>query len=43
VAHRKAQQFETAVAEMAADPAIRRESQAITKEFLAAEGDGLAE
>jgi hypothetical protein len=33
--------FEKAIARMAADPAIRAESAAITKDFTVAEADGL--
>jgi hypothetical protein len=41
VAARKAQAFEAAMAQMAADPAIRKECAAISREFAAAETDGL--
>lgn len=41
-AKRKAWAFEEAVAQMAADPAIRSECAAIEKDFSAAEADGLA-
>ena len=38
---RKGQAFEEAMARMAADPAIRAECTAISKEFLLTETDGL--
>lgn len=38
---RKARQFEEAMAQMAADPAIQAECESIAKEFAAAETDGL--
>lgn len=38
---RKAKTFEEAMSRMAADPSIRAECSAISKEFLAAESDGL--
>jgi hypothetical protein len=41
VAARRARAFERAMAEMAADPAIRNECAAIAREFAAAEADGL--
>jgi hypothetical protein len=41
VAKRKAQAFEDAMAQMAADPAIRSECIAIEREFSATEADGL--
>ncbi len=41
VARRRAQLFEAAMARMAADPAIRKESAAIAAEFAPAEMDGL--
>jgi hypothetical protein len=40
-AKRKARAFEEAVAQMAADPAIRAECAAIERDFSAAEADGL--
>jgi hypothetical protein len=41
VSARKARAFEQAVAQMAADPAIRKACAAIGQEFAAAEMDGL--
>jgi hypothetical protein len=41
VARRKARVFESAMADMASDPAIRKESAAIAAEFAPAEMDGL--
>ena len=41
VARRKAREFEEAVAQMAADPAIRSECAAIERDFGIAEADGL--
>jgi metal-responsive CopG/Arc/MetJ family transcriptional regulator len=41
VAARKARAFEQAMAQMAADPAIRKECAAIAREFAPAESDGL--
>ncbi len=41
VARRRTEAFAEAMAEMAADPAIRSESAAITSEFIVAENDGL--
>ena len=41
IAHRKARAFQSAMAEMASDPAIRKESAAIAAEFASAEMDGL--
>jgi hypothetical protein len=38
---RKAEAFEEAMSRMATDPSIRAECTAISKEFLAAESDGL--
>jgi hypothetical protein len=38
---RKAEAFEEAMGRMAADPSIRAECAAISKEFLRAESDGL--
>ncbi len=38
---RRAQEFEQAMARMAADPQIRRVTATINREFAAAEGDGL--
>jgi hypothetical protein len=43
VEERKAASFATSMAEMARDPAIRRETEAIAREFSRAESDGLAE
>jgi hypothetical protein len=40
-ARRKARAFEEAMAQMAADPAIRTECAAIESDFSIAEGDGL--
>ena len=40
-AHQKARAFDEAMARMAADPAIRAESLAISREFATAEADGL--
>ena len=40
-ARRKALAFEQAMANMAADPAIRAESEAILREFAPAESDGI--
>lgn len=40
-ARRKAREFEEAVTQMAADPAIRNECAAIDKDFTSAETDGL--
>ena len=40
-ARRKERAFEEAMAQMAADPAIRRECSAIEKDFSIAEADGL--
>ena len=40
---RKAARFERAMAAMAADPAVRRESAAIERSFRSAERDGLPE
>lgn len=40
-AQRRARAFEEAMARMAADPAIRAASAAISKDFAIAEGDGL--
>jgi hypothetical protein len=37
---RRAMEFERSMVRMAADPAIRRESQAIQREFARAEADG---
>ena len=42
VQERRAAAFAASMAEMARDPAIRRETGAITAEFTEAEGDGLA-
>lgn len=42
VARRKARAFLKAIAEMSADVAIQAENAAISREFLAAETDGLA-
>ena len=39
--HRKEKIFEEAMAQMAADPAIRSENTAISKEFANTEADGL--
>ena len=39
--NRRAQEFERAMRRMAGDPAIRRESLAIHREFARAEADGL--
>jgi len=41
LAARKARTFQRAMAQMAADPAIRKECAAIAREFAPAEGDGL--
>jgi hypothetical protein len=41
VIQRKKQFFEEAMAQMAADPAIRKECAALSKEFSIAETDGL--
>lgn len=41
VARRRAQLFEVAMTEMAADPAVRKECAAIAAEFAPAEMDGL--
>ena len=41
VARRQQEAFEETMAQMAADPAIRSESAAISKEFAAADADGL--
>ena len=41
VAQRKRRGFELALGEMAKDPAIQRENRQISKEFQAAELDGL--
>jgi hypothetical protein len=41
LARRKARDFRRAMAEMAADPAIRAENAAIAREFSSAESDGL--
>jgi len=41
ISRRKEQAFEAAMQELAADPAVRRESKAITEEFLSTESDGL--
>jgi hypothetical protein len=41
VTRREAQNFEDAMAQMASDPALRAESEAITQAFVAAEADGL--
>jgi len=41
VARRKARAFRLSMAEMAADPAIRKENAAIAAEFASAENDGL--
>ncbi len=38
---RKAEAFEEAMSRMAADPSIKAECTAISKEFLASESDGL--
>ena len=40
-AHRRARTFEEAMAQMAADPAIRAECAAISRDFAIAETDGL--
>jgi len=40
-ARRKAREFEEAVTQMAADPAIRNECAAINRDFSTAETDGL--
>jgi hypothetical protein len=40
-ARRRARAFEDAMAKMAADPAIREECAAITRDFRGAESDGL--
>jgi hypothetical protein len=40
--NRRAKEFELAMKKMAADPAIRRENQAIQRAFARAEADGLA-
>ena len=40
-AKRKARDFEEAMAQMAADPAIQAECAVISKEFATAEADGL--
>ncbi len=42
-AHRRAEQFERAMAEMAGDPAIRKACKRIEIEFASAEADGLSE
>jgi len=42
VAHRKARAFRRAMAAMASDLAIQAENAAITREFAAAESDGLS-
>lgn len=42
-ASRKQRAFEEAMARMAADPAIRAESEEITRRFRAAERDGLGD
>ena len=39
--NRKKENFERAISEMAADPAIRREIGAISEELLESESDGL--
>ncbi len=41
VAHRKALALETAMADMAADPAIRKECAVIAAEFAGTEMDGI--
>lgn len=41
VARRKAREFEEAMAAMAADPTIRRECEAIARDFAKVEADGL--
>jgi metal-responsive CopG/Arc/MetJ family transcriptional regulator len=41
IIHRKEKTFEEAMAQMAADPAIRSENRAISKEFANTETDGL--
>jgi len=38
---RRAEEFDRQMAEMASDPDLRRESQALEEEFQQAEGDGL--
>ena len=43
VARRKNRTFRQAMAEMAADPAIRAENAAIAREFAAGESDGLSD
>jgi hypothetical protein len=40
-ARRKALEFEAAMERMAADPSVREESEAISREFRTAESDGL--
>jgi hypothetical protein len=40
-AHQRKRAFEEAMARMAADPAIRAQSRAISGQFGSAEGDGL--
>jgi hypothetical protein len=42
IARRKREAFEAAMAEMAADPAVRRECSAIETELACAENDGLS-
>ena len=41
VARRRQEEFDRQMAEMARDPDLRRESQALEREFRAAEQDGL--
>jgi hypothetical protein len=41
VAQRRKQAFATAMAEMACDPAIKKESESIVEDFRMSEGDGL--
>jgi hypothetical protein len=41
VARRKHRDFERRMAEMAADPQVRKQSEAIAKEFASAESDGI--
>jgi hypothetical protein len=40
---RRAQAFEFAMSRMAADPAIRKENEAIKRDFAQAESDGLSD
>ncbi len=41
VAQRRRQAFATAMAEMALDPAIKKETESIIEDFRISEGDGL--